>query len=46
MEGGLREVAHEFGGMIPCGGGDRASGGVGTRWVASVVLFFVVAPCV
>ncbi len=46
VEGGLREVSHEFGGKIPHGGGNRASGGVGTRWVISVVLFFVVACCV
>ena len=27
--GGLREVAHEFGGRIPHGGGNRDSGSVG-----------------
>jgi hypothetical protein len=42
----LKEVAHEFGGRIPRGGGDRASGSVGTRWVVSIFLFFVVARCV
>jgi hypothetical protein len=45
-EGGLREVAHEFGGRNPHDGGNRASGGIGTRWVVSIVMFFVVACCV
>jgi hypothetical protein len=45
-EGGLREIAHEFGGWIPHGGGDRVSGGIGTGWVISIVLFYVVARCV
>ena len=41
MEGGLREVAHEFGGRIPHGGGNRDSGGVGMGWVDIVVLLFL-----
>ncbi len=45
-EGGLREVAYEFGRLIPHAGGDRASGGIGTRWFVSIVLFFVFAHCV
>jgi hypothetical protein len=30
LEGWLREVTHEFGGQPFCGGGNRASSGVGT----------------
>ena len=41
MEGGLREVAYEFGWRIPHGGGDRDSGGVGMGWVVIVVLLFL-----
>ena len=39
-KGGLREVAHEFGGWIPHGGGNRDSNGVGIRCVIIFVLLF------
>ena len=35
-----KEVAHEFGGRIPHGGGDRDSNGIGIGWVVIVVLLF------
>ncbi len=42
VEGGLSKVAHKFGGRSPCGGGNRASGSVGTGWAVSIVLFFAI----
>ena len=39
-EGGLREIAHEFGGWIPHGGDNRDSDGIGMGLVVSIVLFF------
>ena len=44
-EGGLREIAHEFGGWIPHGGDNRDSDGIGMGLVVSIVLFFFVAHC-
>ena len=40
----MREVAHEFGGQIPHGGGNRDSSGVGIGWfVIFVLLLFAIA---
>ncbi len=39
VEGGLRKVAHEFGGQSPCDGGNKASSSKGTGWAVSIVLF-------
>jgi hypothetical protein len=41
-DGGLSKVAHEFGGWSPCGGGDRASGSIGTGWAISIVMVFAI----
>ncbi len=46
MEGELREVAHEFGGLISHYLGNRVSSGIGTGWGINAVLFFVVDCCV
>ena len=41
-EGGLSNLAHEFGGQSPHGGGNRASSSIGTKWVISIIMFFAI----